>query len=164
MRIRVALPLHCSPDAAWRAVHSPARAREIYAPVFQMASASGGFPEQFVSGAEVPARMSLLGIVPMGAQLIRVEDVVRESFPPGARTMRDRGRPLSGPLALLRTWNHEMTVSPVGSANAAGLGSAAFWHDELTVTGWAAPLMAPALWAMWKWRAGRIQSLSQGWG
>ncbi|MBL3699662.1 hypothetical protein [Leucobacter luti] len=200
-RIRTALRLDCAPDAAWRAVHDPAVAAGLYAPVLRMVPAHGSLPEAFSSGSRVLVRIRLLGVVPLGRQLIAIEDspaggaatapgietggapaggaaAPREREPiaepiadpttesqtkppgaprPAARTMRDIGHPVSGPLALLSGWHHAMTVRAADDGRTV-------WLDELTLSGAAAPLFTPLLWATWKWRGRRLRALARRWG
>ncbi|MFP1603537.1 hypothetical protein ACLD0U_12715 [Microbacterium sp. 2216-1] len=154
MRIRVDTDLDCSADAAWAAAHRPAVAARLYAPLLRMVPLDGAPPERFTSGDRVRVSLRLLGAIPVGSQLIAVDDLVPAA--PGRRTMRDSGCPLSGPLALLRTWNHEMTVidAPDGRAR---------WGDELRIGGAFAVPMAPVLWVMWRWRVARLRRLARGW-
>lgn len=155
MRIRVETALECSADAAWDAAHRPAIAARLYAPVMRMLPVQGALPERFSSGDRVRVSLRLAGVLPMGSQLIAIEDLAPDGA--GARTMRDAGRPLSGPLSLLRSWNHEMTVvgSPRGNA---------LWRDELQITGAFAVVAGPVLWVMWHWRVAKLRRLSRGWG
>lgn len=157
MRIRLEFQIPCSAIRAWEAVHEPKVAADLYRPLLVMAAGSGGFPPRFASGDRVRVTMRLLGRVPIGAQLIAIEDVTLPTgFPAGARTMRDAGRPLTGPLSLLAGWNHEITIWSAEEGRAV-------WHDELTVRGVFAPVYWPVLWSMWKWRQRKLQRLAQRW-
>lgn len=153
MRIYVASPLACTADAAWEAAHRPAVAAQLYAPLFRMQPLDGAPPERFTSGDRVRVSLRVLGAIPVGSQLIAVDDVLDVS---DARVMRDSGRPLSGPLALLRTWNHEMMVSTLPTGQTV-------WKDELRVTGVFAVPMAPVLWLMWQWRIAKLRRLARRW-
>lgn len=162
MQICVEFPIACSADSAWNAAHTTAVAAKLYRPMLHMTADGGSFPdggslpERFTSGDEVRVSLRFFGIVPLGSQLISIEDVDRPQFPAHARTMRDAGRPLTGPLALLTGWNHEMTVWPTARGTAV-------WHDELRIRGFFAPVFALALWPMWQWRKAKLRRLANAW-
>ncbi|MEM5734257.1 hypothetical protein AAEI00_21610, partial [Shewanella algae] len=52
------------------------------------------------------------GILPMGQQLIDVSDRTVVQGGTEVRILRDSGIPLSGPLAALDVWDHQIAVSP----------------------------------------------------
>lgn len=164
MRIRFTVELACPSDAAWEALHSPAAVAELYGPVFRLTGLDP-LPERFADGSRVRVRLALLGLVPLGSQLIAIDDVLPDGPDgsdrpdgPTARTMRDAGRPLTGPMALISRWRHEMTVLPVP-----GDPDRSIWRDELRIGGAAAPLLWPALALVWRWRRARIRRLSRSW-
>lgn len=169
MLIRTECALDCSPDAAWDALHRPEVAAQLYAPALQMRP-SESFPARFATGDRRTVELRLLGRWRLGTQLIEIED--RDPADPGAseradptadadshsgaRAMRDRGRPLSGPLAALTRWQHQVTILPAP-------GSRAVWRDELSVGGAAAALFGPVLWIMWRVRRWKIRRLARSW-
>lgn len=157
VRITVAAALDCSADAAWRAAHSPAAAAQLYRPLLRMRPRGGErFPAVFVTGSRVDVALRFFGVLPAGTQRIVIVDLDTQEAGSQARTMRDAGRPLSGPLALIGSWNHEITIVPAGPGTA-------MWRDELTIGGWFAPLAAVALWPMWRWRVQKLRKLARGW-
>lgn len=169
MLIRTECTLDCSPDAAWDALHRPEVAAQLYAPALQMRP-SEAFPIRFATGDRRTVELRLLGRWRLGTQLIEIEDWVptdpgtsegaetTDDAEPGAsaRAMRDRGRPLSGPLAALTLWQHQITILPAP-------GSRAVWRDELSVGGAAAALFGPVLWLMWRVRRWKIRRLARSW-
>lgn len=157
VRITVAAALDCSAEAAWRAAHSPAAAAQLYRPLLQMRPRGGErFPAALEDGSRIDVALRLFGVCPAGTQRIVIRDLVRIEAGSLTRTMRDAGRPLSGPLAPVGSWNHEITVVPAGPRTA-------MWRDELTVGGWFSPVAALALWPMWHWRAAKLRRLSRAW-
>ncbi|HJL46209.1 MAG TPA: hypothetical protein RMG45_10255, partial [Polyangiaceae bacterium LLY-WYZ-15_(1-7)] len=62
------------------------------------------------------------------------------------RIIRDSGMPLTGPLAVLDVWDHQMAVSPLPDGRT-------LWRERLVIGGAAAPALWPGLWALWQWRA-----------
>ncbi len=102
--------------------------------------------------------MRAAGVFPVGRQLISVAD--RETFDGNGRVrvFRDWGVPLTGPLAALDVWDHQMAVSA-----APGDPNRTLWRERLTIGGAAAPALWPGLWAMWQWRAARIRALAPTW-
>ncbi|MHA3685056.1 hypothetical protein ACXR2T_14465 [Leucobacter sp. HY1910] len=156
IRIRVAFSIDCTADAAWNAMHSSSVAATLYRPLLQMQPTEHSFSAAFAPGTPADVRLLAFGRLPVGRQRILIEDITRDQLPPGSRTMRDYGRPLSGPLALTRGWNHELSVWPAGN-------STAVWHDELTVAGIFAYPLSLALWPLWLWRKTKIRRLAHAW-
>ncbi len=66
--------------------------------------------------------------------------------------------PLTGALAGLDVWDHQMAVSP-----APGDPTKTLWRDRLVIGGRTAPLLWPVLWATWQWRAARVKALAPTW-
>lgn len=157
MLIRTETELDCPTDAAWEAVHTPSVAADLYAPMLRM-RAEGGFPTRFVSGDRRTVRLMLFDRVSLGSQLIHIEDHVPEFAEPGARAMRDRGRPLSGPLARLTRWQHQMTILPSPAKPGTSI-----WRDELSIAGAGAVAFGPALYVMWRLRQWKIKRLALTW-
>lgn len=155
-RIRVVFPIACPADVAWRQAHSPAAAAALYRPLLTMEALTGEMPERFLPGTSIDVSLKTWGGLPAGTQRISIDDVTRHDIPAESRTMRDSGRPLTGPLALLRGWNHEISIWPMGQ-------SAAVWHDELTLQGAFAPLAGLVLRPMWWWRKYKLQQLARDW-
>lgn len=170
MRIRTEFEADCPPEAAWRALHDPSVATQLYAPLLVMRPETA-FPETLGTGVEMRTRLRALGVLPVGSQLIRITDLPAPTGPAPAgtapagtapaawpRTMRDHGRPLSGPLAVLTEWRHEMTVSRSRASQ-----HRAVWTDELHIGGALAPLLRPVLALMWRWRGRKLKRLSRDW-
>lgn len=155
MRIRTQFAVACSADTAWDAVHSPAVAAGLYAPLLVM-SPERRFPDRFTTGDRVRVRLRLWGVVPLGSQRIVIEDSASEDGTAGGRTMHDVGRPLTGPLALLAGWHHRITILPVTARGA-------IWRDELTISGAFAPLCWPVFAVMWRWRRARLERRARSW-
>jgi len=158
MRILLKLVIDCDADAAWRALHSPRAVAELYGPLLEMTPlAAEGLPTSLEPGADVPVTMSAAG-VPIGGQLIHVSDRYVEDSHGPVRILRDSGIPLTGPLAALDVWDHQMAVSP-----APGDASKTLWRDRLVIGGAAAPALWPVLWATWQWRGARIRAMAPTW-
>ncbi|MFG6446293.1 hypothetical protein ACFXQA_13610 [Microbacterium sp. P07] len=158
MRILLKLVIDCDADAAWRALHSPTAVAELYGPLMQMEPLAEP-PTRFETGTDAPMSLSVAGVVPMGSQLISVSD--RETMDAAGqrvRIFRDSGMPLTGPLALLDVWDHQMAVSP-----APGDPTRTLWRDRLVIGGRAAPLLWPTLWAAWQWRGARLRAVAPTW-
>lgn len=157
VRIKIVVRVGCSADAAWEAAHSPAVAERLYRPLLRMQPRDGApFPARFDSGDRIDVTLLLFRACAVGVQQIVIEDLIGHGDGCESRSMRDAGRPVSGPLSLLSSWNHEITISPAGRR-------AAIWHDELTVGGAFAPVAAVILWPMWHWRAVRLRKLARDW-
>ena len=158
MRIMLKLVLDCDADAAWRALHSPRAVAELYGPLIDLAPMEAtGMPTTLESGADVPVRMRV-GSLPLGDQLIHVSERHVQDARGAVRILRDSGIPLTGPLAALDVWDHQMAVSP-----APGDPIRTLWRERLVIGGAAAPALWPVLWATWQWRGARLRALAPTW-
>ena len=158
MRVLLKLVIDCDPDAAWRALHSPRAVAELYGPMVSMSPVvPSGLPTRWEEGDDVPVSLES-GPMPLGRQLIHVSH--RHVDEPGGavRIFRDSGIPLTGPLAFLDVWDHQMAVSP-----APGDPTRTLWRDRLVFDGPGAALLWPVLWAIWQWRGARIRALASSW-
>jgi ligand-binding SRPBCC domain-containing protein len=154
MRVLLKLVIDCPPDAAWQAIRSPEALTAVSSPFTVFTSLEpDGFPDQWEAG-EHPVAVRAFGLVPIGEQIIGI------SYPPapaGVRMMRDTGRGLSGPLALITRWEHTMAV-------ASAPGNRTLYRDQLTFeAGPITVLMWPLYWAFWQWRALGIARLAPRW-
>lgn len=161
MRVLLKLVLDCDADAAWRALHSPRAVAELYGPLIDLSPLDpDGLPPRWEPGDDAGVEMAITGAIPIGRQLIHVSD--RETTDPRTgdtvRILRDTGIPLSGPLAALDVWDHQMAVSP-----APGDPSKTLWRDRLVIGGAAAPALWPLLWTTWQWRGARLRHLAPTW-
>lgn len=159
MRVLLKLTLDCDADAAWRALHSPRAIGEMYGPLIELEPMDpSGLPTTFSPGDDVPVEMRGLGVLPMGQQLIHVSERVVDEPGGPVRIFRDSGIPLTGPLASLDVWDHQMAVSAAPSDPTRTL-----WRDRLVIDGPTAPLLWPVLWTVWQWRAARLKALAPTW-
>ncbi len=157
MRILLKFTIDCDPDAAWRALHSPRAVAELYGPLVDMQPLAP-LPTSWTSGEDVAVGLSLGGLVPLGRQLIAVSDRAVAERDGDVRIFRDSGAPLTGPLATLDVWDHQMAVSAVPGDPARTL-----WRERLVIGGRTAPALWPALWTIWQWRAARIRAMAPTW-
>ena len=159
MRILLKLVVDADADAAWRALHSPRAVAELYGPLMDLAPLEPeGLPTTWEPGDDVGVQLSMAGVVPMGRQLIHFSERVTEDARGPVRIFRDSGIPLTGPLASLDVWDHQMAISP-----APGDPRKTLWRDRLVIGGPTAPALWPVLWSVWQWRAARIRSLAPTW-
>ena len=158
MRILLKLVLDCDADAAWRALHSPRAVAELYGPFVELEPLAESLPTALAPGLDVPVRMSVGGVVPLGAQLIHTTDRYVDDTRGPVRILRDSGIPLTGPLAALDVWDHQMAVSP-----APGDPGRTLWRDRLVIGGAAAVPLWPVLWSVWQWRGLRLRQLAPTW-
>lgn len=159
MRILLKFVVDCDADAAWRAIHSPRAVAELYGPLLDVAALeTRGLPTTWEPGTEVPIQLSVAGVVPVGRQLIHASDRVTEDRNGAVRIFRDSGIPLTGPLASLDVWDHQMAISP-----APGDPTKTLWRDRLVFAGPTAAALWPVLWGVWQWRAARVKTLAPTW-
>ena len=154
MRILLKLELDCTPDAAWRAIRSPAVLEQVSFPLTAFDSLEqGGFPELWSEG-DHRVLVRAFGLADAGTQNLGISFTER---PGGVRIMQDSGPPLSGPLTLITRWRHRLAVSGLPDGRT-------LYRDELAFSaGLATPLVWPALWAFWQWRAAGIRRLAPTW-
>lgn len=157
MRIFLKFTVGCDADAAWRALHSPRALAELYGPLVDL-QPLGAMPTSWEPGGDAAVQLRLAGAIPLGRQLIEVSDRQVNDRGAPVRILRDSGIPLSGPLAALDVWDHQIAVSP-----AAGAPERTLWRERLVIGGAAAPALWPTLWATWQWRGRRIRALAPTW-
>jgi hypothetical protein len=157
MRVLLKLILDCDPDAAWRAIQSPAVFREVSSPLFDFRPMQ---PEEFPTMWETgphPVRALAARSVPVGQQVIDI------SFPatrvPDVRIMRDSGKGLSGLLALTTRWDHRMAISP----DPAGTGKTLYRDQLIFDAGAIGPALWPTFWAFWQWRGAQLKRMAPSW-
>jgi hypothetical protein len=106
------------------------------------------WPERWQHGQYL-VRLRLLGLIPAGEQVIRIEEPERE-LPPGHYGIRDRGW---GSLA--HTWDHEIMVAPLGDGRTR-------YTDRVVVrAGLLTPLVAVFAHALYRHRQRRLRQLAQ---
>lgn len=159
MRILLKLVIDCDADAAWRALHSPSAVAELYGPFLGMAPLEPeGMPTAWEPGDDVAVQLSVAGVVPAGRQLIHITERTTQDAGGTVRILRDSGIPLTGPLASLDVWDHQMAISPAPADPTRTL-----WRDRLVIGGPTALALWPVLWATWQWRGARIAAMAPTW-
>jgi len=165
MKVLLKFEIDTDADAAWQAMRSPATLAEIYAPLVSLEQLDDGDDDDGKRDAapgtrptSMAVQLRLFDLIPIGRQLISLSE--RTVGEPGGdvRILRDSGIPLTGSLASLDVWDHQMAVSP--SPNDP---RRAIWRDRLVIAGPAAPLLWPVLWVLWQWRQRRIRSIARTW-
>jgi hypothetical protein len=167
MRVHLDLLLDCPADAAWEALHSPAVFRAVSGPWTTAASLEeGGFPERW-PGGDHRVRLRLLGVLPMGEQVIRLRDDTVDDAVLGAsaRVVHDEGGPVRGPMTLVRHWHHRMAIAPNPlSGTPERREPRTRFTDTLEVR---AGLLTPLVWlgfrVFWGLRARKLVRLAPGW-
>ena len=156
MRILLKLVLDIDADAAWRALHSQAALAELYGPLLRVEQLAETAPT-LTDGDDVPVRFSKFGVA-LGQHLISVHDRKKTDTNGDVRILRDSGIPLTGVLASLDVWDHQMAVAPLPGDPARTL-----WRERLVIGGGWAPLLWAPLWATWQWRGARLKHLAPTW-
>jgi len=159
MRVLLKMTLDCEPDAAWRAIRRPSVLNEVSSPLSRFVSLEeDGFPELWPEGPH-PVRMLAANSLVVGDQVIDVSYIVKpgRGDEPRVRIMRDFGHGLSGPLAIPTRWEHSMAIS-------AAPGNKTLYRDQLVFeAGLLTPVLWPAYWSFWQWRASGIRRLAPTW-
>ena len=157
MRVRLNLLLDCPPDAAWEAVHSPAVFQAVSGPITTAQSLeANGFPDRWAD-TEHRVRLRMLGLLPMGTQLIALRDETRAD---GTRIVHDEGGPLTGAMIIVSRWHHRMAINP----DPAAPDSRTRFRDALDVgAGVLTPVVWFGFWGFWQLRAQQLRRLAPGW-
>jgi len=162
MRVLLKFILDCDPDAAWRAIRSPAVLREVSSPLVTIDSLEpDGFPTIWEPG-EHPVRMRGGGLIPFGGQTISISfDDARAD---GVRIMRDGGGHPSGALAATTTWEHRLAIAPDPAGPDTDGRIRTLYRDQLRISAGAlTPALWYGLWTFWQWRGRRMRQLAPGW-
>src|SRR6195952_1595143 len=94
MRVLLKFVLDCDPDAAWRALQSPAVFREVSSPLLTVTSLDpGGVATQWPEGRNRVA-MEAFGVLPVGRQVVDIDR--SHTSHPGVRIVHDKGYAVSG--------------------------------------------------------------------
>ncbi|SFR84881.1 hypothetical protein SAMN05428970_3074 [Agromyces sp. CF514] len=155
MRVMLKLELDCTPDAAWRALHSPAVLREVVAPWLDFASLEpGGLPTAWSEGRHRLQPLAF-GLLPVGEEVVDLSHP--GGLPPGVRMLRDGGGALTGPFAMFDRWDHRMAVSALPDGRT-------LYRDRLRFdAGTLGALAWYPTWAFWQWRGARLRRLAPTW-
>jgi hypothetical protein len=143
MRVTLQLDLDAYPDDVWAMLRDPIALGEVVAPLIEIEPVGHRrFPPTWNS-ADHLVRSRLLGILPLGDQLIRLSVSRRGDV----RILEDTGGPVSGALGVITGWRHRMAVSPLP-------GGRTFYRDRLDISaGVLTPLVWFVTWLLWQYRA-----------
>ena len=159
MRVLLKFTLDCEPDAAWRAVRNPVVFRAVSRPLTRFTSLEeNGFPVEWSQGVH-PVRMYAAGGILVGDQTIDLEFITRPATAKRGkvRIVRDTGRGLSGPLALVTHWEHSMAIAEAPGGRTLYRDQLDFSVGPLTLLAW------PLYWAFWQWRGASMRRLAPTW-
>ena len=151
MHVLLKTVLDCSPDAAWRSIRSPEVFRAVAAPLMSFSSAEP-LGETWTQG-EYPVTARLLGLIPVGGQVIDLTFTQRGDV----RFVHDTGEATSGALSIVSYWHHTMAVSPTKDGRTLFRDRLLFDAEPLSLAVW------PALWAFWQWRGLQLRRLAPSW-
>lgn len=140
-------------DTAWEMLHTPAVFRSVSSPftVFRE-KPDQPLPKRFTPDTDYTVSVFAGGIIPLGEQIIRLEDSVTS---PDQRHTTDVGRGVSGMLGLLKNWRHQMALQSLPSGHTQ-------FNDQLTVNAsWQTPVLWVAFNVFWRWRAMRLRQIAR---
>lgn len=147
------LVLDCPPDAAWRAIRSPAVFQAVSAPFTTFTSLEAdGFPDSWPQG-EHPVEARAFGLIPVGEQIIDLSFAQRGD----ARLVHDTGGGVSGAMATMSYWHHTMAVSPTKDGKTLFRDRLVYDAEPFTLLTW------PLFWAFWQWRGIQLKRLAPSW-
>jgi hypothetical protein len=132
VKVDISTDIALEPDAVWQLVQTPELLSHIAWPMISFApSDSEGWPTQFVDNIPVPARLFLLGLIPLGVQWIvpSLHLPERGIWP---KRLRDNGH-----SRLIKRWDHWITIEPDGQGGTR-------YRDTVDVQAY---LLTPFVWA-----------------
>jgi len=153
VKVTVSAVLPVDIDTAWEMLHAPAVFRAVSSPftIFRE-HPEHPLPKRFSPDTDYTVSVLAGGIIPLGKQIIRLEDTV---WSPDHRQTTDVGHGLSGMLGLLNNWRHQMTVKKLSDQTT-------LFSDQLTVNAsWQTPVLWLAFNVFWRWRAMRLRQIAK---
>ncbi len=140
-------------DTAWDMLHAPAVFRAVSAPFTIFREKPGHpLPERFSPDTDYTVSVFAGGVVPLGTQIIHLEDSVTSWR---QRHTVDVGRGVTGLLSFLQNWQHRMSLEALPNGHTR-------FNDQLTVDAtWLTPFMWPAFSIFWAWRATSLKRLAK---
>jgi hypothetical protein len=153
VKVTVSTTLPVTFETAWEMLHTPAVFRSVSAPFTIFRERPGQpLPPRFLPDTDYTVSVFAGGIVPLGTQIIRLEDTVTS---PHSRSTVDVGRGVSGVLGLLRNWRHHMALERI-SEHQTG------FRDQLSVNAsWLTPMLWLGFSVFWRWRALRLRQVAK---
>lgn len=139
---------------AWQALHDPKVFQVVSRPFLHFQAVTPTeFPTRYESHHHYVVEARAFGFLPLGQQEINpISTETRTS-----KTFTDKGRGLSGPLGMVTTFHHQMTLEPSGTGHT-------LLRDELEFdAGWANPLLWVSFRFFWWWRHRRMLALAPSW-
>ncbi|VXC05736.1 conserved hypothetical protein [Pseudoclavibacter sp. 8L] len=152
VRILLKLELDCPTELLADALQRPEAFRAVAGPLAEVRSLEpGGFPERWSPERPHRVEIRLLGMVPLGTQVI---DGQYRDLGNGMHELRDRGYPESGLMAVMTTFEHTMVVSPLP-------GGRTLYRDQLELgAGLLTPFVWFGMWMFWQKRAFSMRQLA----
>ena len=152
VRILLKLELDCPTELLADALQRPEAFRAVAGPLAEVRSLEpGGFPERWSPERPHRVEIRLLGVVPLGTQVI---DGQYRDLGDGMHELRDRGYPESGLMAVMTTFEHTMVVSPLP-------GGRTLYRDQLKLgAGLLTPFVWFGMWMFWQKRALSMRQLA----
>ena len=139
-------------DTAWEMLHTPAVFKTVSSPftVFRE-KPDQPLPDRFSPDTNYTVSVLAGGIIPLGTQIIRLEDTVQSV---DRRHTTDVGHGVSGMLGTLRNWRHQMALERLPNNQTQ-------FTDQLTVNAsWQTPVLWVGFNIFWRWRAMRLRQIA----
>ena len=153
MKITASATLPVDIDTAWEMLHTPAVFKSVSSPFTIFREKPGHpLPDRFVPDTDSTVRVFAGGIIPLGKQIIRLEDSVES---PDHRHTTDVGHGVSGMLGMLKNWRHRMSLERRTDGQTQ-------FNDQLTVNAsWQTPVLWLGFSVFWRWRAMRLRQIAK---
>lgn len=154
MKFSLRVTLSCTVAEAFDALHNPAVFREVSAPFLRFEPVAPPlFPNRFTSGQSYTVRVKALGLLSLGTQEINPTS----SDEGEVRSFRDNGRGLTGSLAVVKRFQHTMSVKSADTRQTELVDTLDFDAGALTVP------MGLGFLVFWWWRHRKMRRLSPRW-
>jgi hypothetical protein len=153
VKVTVSAVLPVDIDTAWEMLHTPAVFKAVSSPftIFRE-HPEHPLPKRFSPDTDYTVSIFAGGIIPMGTQIIRLEDTM-ESL--DRRHTTDVGHGVSGILGLLKNWRHHMALTKLSNDQTQ-------FTDQLSVNAsWQTPMLWVAFSVFWRWRAMRLRQIAR---
>jgi hypothetical protein len=153
VKITASATLPVDIDTAWEMLHTPKVFKAVSSPFTIFREKPGhALPNRFSPDTDYTVRVLAGGVIPLGEQIIRLEDSVES---PDRRHTTDVGHGVSGMLGVLRNWRHQMSLEGVANGQTQ-------FNDQLTVNAsWQTPVLWVAFSVFWRWRAMRLRQIAK---
>jgi ligand-binding SRPBCC domain-containing protein len=149
MRVTLSTTITMPPEEVWRRILTPDLLLQVAAPMVRFRFPDGRVPDRWIEGQRYLVSLAILGVLPFGKQWI-VPTIHVDPETAWTKKLRDNGH-----SALIRRWDHWITVVPDADGNTR-------YTDDVEVD---AGILTPFIWlfaqAFYRHRQRRWRALAR---